>query len=216
MNIEYPSAFARCTRRHIIRIPLAGLSSLLAMMLMNNAASAATQPADFARGAQVWAQTCAHCHGLRDPLEFRDDQWHVIVTHMRIRAGLTGRDTRDILLFLQQSNSKSPGTFLQRTATSSGPTASDTGAAIYQQTCVACHGQNGKGAIPGAPDFTRPDGVLTQPRDVLLKHSTEGFQRPGSAMAMPPRGGNPALTDAQIERVLDYLREHFGHEGARH
>jgi len=31
------------------------------------------------------------------------------------------------------------------------------GAAIFAKNCVACHGQDGKGAIPGTPDFTSPD-----------------------------------------------------------
>ncbi len=60
--------------------------------------------AAFARGAQAWADNCARCHNMRDPKEFRDDQWRPIVAHMRVRAGLTGQEARDILLFLQSSN----------------------------------------------------------------------------------------------------------------
>ena len=59
---------------------------------------------DMARGAKAWSDNCARCHNMRDPKEFRDDQWHVIVSHMRMRAGLTGQDARDILTFLQTSN----------------------------------------------------------------------------------------------------------------
>jgi len=44
------------------------------------------------------------CHNARDPQEFRDDLWKPIVTHMRVRAGLTGQEARDILAFLQASN----------------------------------------------------------------------------------------------------------------
>ncbi|MFO7593401.1 MAG: cytochrome c [Pseudomonadota bacterium] len=58
----------------------------------------------FARGANSWAQNCARCHNMRDAKEFRDDQWKVIVTHMRVRAGLTGQEARDILRFLQANN----------------------------------------------------------------------------------------------------------------
>ena len=59
---------------------------------------------DFIRGAQVWANNCTRCHNLRDPKEFNDKEWQVVVTHMRVRAGLTGQDTRDVLAFMQQSN----------------------------------------------------------------------------------------------------------------
>ncbi|MEZ5275570.1 MAG: cytochrome c [Opitutaceae bacterium] len=59
---------------------------------------------DFIRGAQVWANNCTRCHNIRGPKEFNDQQWKVIVTHMRVRAGLTGQDVRDVLAFMQQSN----------------------------------------------------------------------------------------------------------------
>lgn len=67
---------------------------------------AATQPdpMQFARGAQTWANNCARCHNMRDPKELRDDQWRAAVAHMRVRAGLTGQEARDVLLFLQGSN----------------------------------------------------------------------------------------------------------------
>ena len=61
-------------------------------------------PAAFARGARLWADNCGRCHNVRDPKELRDDQWKPVVTHMRIRAPLTGAEQRDILLFLQASN----------------------------------------------------------------------------------------------------------------
>ncbi len=64
-----------------------------------------TAPAgDFNRGVKAWSENCARCHNMRDPKEFTDGQWQVIVTHMRLRAGLTGQDARDILAFLQASN----------------------------------------------------------------------------------------------------------------
>ena len=59
---------------------------------------------DFSRGAQAWVENCGRCHNVRDPREFRDDLWRPIVYHMRIRGGLTGQETRDILKFLQESN----------------------------------------------------------------------------------------------------------------
>ncbi len=62
------------------------------------------QAGDFGRGAMQWADNCNRCHNIRDPKELRDDQWISTVYHMRIRAGLTGQQTRDILTFLQGSN----------------------------------------------------------------------------------------------------------------
>lgn len=61
-------------------------------------------PMAFARGAKAWADNCTRCHNMRDPRDFRDDQWATVMQHMRLRAGLTGQETRDILKFLQGSN----------------------------------------------------------------------------------------------------------------
>lgn len=85
-----------------------------------------------------------------------------------------------------------------------------TGAQVYKQTCVVCHGANGKGAVPGASNFTDPKGVLTKPDSVLLAHIINGYQSPGSPMAMPPRGGNPKLTDQDLKNALNYIRQTFG------
>lgn len=81
--------------------------ALMALVLGLHAVHASEANAgkgDFARGAKAWSDNCARCHNLRPPTEFRDDLWRPIVTHMRIRAGLTGQQARDILTFLQASN----------------------------------------------------------------------------------------------------------------
>lgn len=87
----------------------------------------------------------------------------------------------------------------------------DAGSAVYHQTCVACHGANGKGQIPGTPDFTRSGGVLSLPDKVLETRIIHGFQSNGSPMAMPPDGGNPTLTPEDVHHVLAYLRATFQH-----
>lgn len=89
------------------------------------------------------------------------------------------------------------------------PAAELTGKAVYEGTCIACHGRDGKGAFPGVPDFNAPNGPLTKSSDTLKKHILEGFQSPMSPMAMPPKGGNPTLTERDIDEVLRYLRDTF-------
>jgi cytochrome c5 len=83
------------------------------------------------------------------------------------------------------------------------------GATVYNQTCVVCHGADGKGAIPGVPDFTAADGALAKSDDVLLQHIIEGFKSPEAIMMMPARGGNPALTDAELAATLAHIRTNF-------
>lgn len=61
-------------------------------------------PAQLARGAKAWADTCSRCHNLRAPDELDDKAWAISVTHMRIRANIPGQLARDIEAFLKSSN----------------------------------------------------------------------------------------------------------------
>ena len=83
---------------------IALLSTGLWLSTRSIAADQKPDPAAIARGAKSWGENCARCHNPRDPKDYRDDQWKIIMTHMRIRAGLTGDEAYDILVFLQSSN----------------------------------------------------------------------------------------------------------------
>jgi len=83
------------------------------------------------------------------------------------------------------------------------------GEAVYNGTCIACHGGDGTGSLPGVPDLSKKAELLTQDDAVLLKRMVEGFQSRGSPMAMPPRGGDPSLTEADLKAVLKYMRKEF-------
>lgn len=88
--------------------------------------------------------------------------------------------------------------------------AADQGKAIYEAHCSSCHGENGKGLLPGMPDLTKKGGVLSESDALLLQRITDGYQGPGSPMAMPPKGGDPSLTEEQVKEVLSYLKRTFG------
>jgi len=96
--------------RYLVTITIAlgflGLAPLARSENPPAAPMAATQPDPmaFVRGAQKWANTCNRCHAMRDPKEFDDAQWQVIVAHMRVRGSLTESDAADIQRFLQESN----------------------------------------------------------------------------------------------------------------
>ncbi len=192
--------------------PVFAISTLLIALSLSSLSFAAPypKPGNFAQGAKSWANNCSRCHNIRDPADLRDDQWITSVFHMRMRAGLTGQQTRDILTFLQESNNTviAEPAVLTKAVSNSGSVLS--GSDLYNQTCIACHGANGKGTVPGSPDFTKPQGPLSQSDEVLMQRIVEGFQSPGSPMAMPPKGGNTNLTTTDIQTVLGYLRENFG------
>jgi len=165
------------------------------------------QAGNFSNGSKVWAENCNRCHNMRGPKELRDDQWISTSFHMRVRAGLTGQETRDIITFMQASNTKSVASGSTQIAAviSKGATAKET----YDKTCVACHGSDGKGAFPGTPNFTLSDGALSKSDNVLIDHITNGFQSENSPMAMPPKGGNPNLDEKSIRDVLSYIKATF-------
>ena len=86
----------------------------------------------------------------------------------------------------------------------------DNGKKIYTGTCIVCHGKDGKGALPGISDFTKKTGSLAKEDKILLAHILNGYQGKGSLMAMPPKGGNPKLSNEDIKDCLLYIRKKFG------
>lgn len=198
---------------------------------LQDATSAAESPAAaVGRGASAWAENCGSCHNLRSPQELGDASWGVAAAHMRVRANLSGDVVRDILAFLQASNggppglapapvpaaSPSPVPLAASAVPASAPAASAASADIaaggrtYATTCVACHGANGKGTIPGVPDFTAANGRLTKSDADLLRNMINGLQSPGSPIPMPAKGGNPSLSDQDMANALAYIRKTYG------
>ena len=84
------------------------------------------------------------------------------------------------------------------------------GQTVFAGTCSSCHGPDAKG-LPGlGKDLTTSEFVRTQSDVDLVNFIKVG--RPASDPAnttgvdMPPKGGNPALTDQDIADVVAYLR----------
>ena len=90
------------------------------------------------------------------------------------------------------------------------PVLATDGAQLYVQSCLACHGSDGVGVMPGVRDLTDPGGPLSKADDALFRSIRDGVQSMEGAVAMPARGGNPALRDSDIYLLLDYLRRNFG------
>jgi cytochrome c5 len=79
------------------------------------------------------------------------------------------------------------------------------GAVIYQNLCGACHGSGAGGAPQPTKEAWAPR--IAQGVDTLYKHAIDGFQ--GQAGIMPPRGGNPSLTDEQVKASVDYMVQKY-------
>ncbi len=80
------------------------------------------------------------------------------------------------------------------------------GRAVYEATCVACHG----GGIAGAPKFGDRKAWaprLAQGYAVLVKHAIEGYT--GKAGMMPPKGGG-SYEDVEVARAVAYMGKQAG------
>jgi disulfide bond formation protein DsbB len=84
------------------------------------------------------------------------------------------------------------------------------GEQLFQGTCVACHGADAKGIEGLGKDLTNSDfvrGLTDQELAAFIKGG-----RPSSDPAnttgvdMPPKGGNPALSDQDLLDIAAFLR----------
>jgi cytochrome c5 len=77
------------------------------------------------------------------------------------------------------------------------------GAEIFNNgPCTGCH----TAGVGGAPKLDAAGigaRAAEQGVEMLIKKATEGFQ--GSVGVMPAKGGNPALTDAQMKAVVEWM-----------
>jgi disulfide bond formation protein DsbB len=97
------------------------------------------------------------------------------------------------------------------TATPQGPVGDATaGKTAYDSTCIACHGADAKGMTGLGKDLTTSEFVKTTSDADMVAFIKIG--RPASDPAntqgvdMPPKGGNPALTDQDILDIVAYVR----------
>lgn len=86
----------------------------------------------------------------------------------------------------------------------------DTGKEQYDILCIACHGPGGEGVEGLGKPFTTSDFLRERNDQEMLEFIKVG--RPigdplnTTGVDMPPKGGNPALTDDQILDIIAYVR----------
>ncbi len=72
------------------------------------------------------------------------------------------------------------------------------GASVYNSVCMACHASGAAGA-PKAGDKAAWAPRIATGTAALIKSATNGKN------AMPAKGGNPDLTDAEIKAAVEHL-----------
>jgi cytochrome c5 len=86
----------------------------------------------------------------------------------------------------------------------SAPKVEQTGEQVFNAVCTACHTP---GAL-GAPKFKSVSDWAPRIKEgyqTLIKHALEGYNG-----KMPPRGGNPDLSDLEVERAVAYMADAAG------
>lgn len=84
-----------------------------------------------------------------------------------------------------------------------GPRVPKTGEETYQMVCAACHAQ-GLANAPKLGDQSAWAKHISEGLDPLVKNAINGIR------AMPPRGGNPDLSDYEVARAVVYMANQAG------
>lgn len=78
-----------------------------------------------------------------------------------------------------------------------------TGKEVYDAVCSACH----QAGVLGAPKFgdaTAWKKLIAEGVDALTKEAIKGVRQ------MPPRGGNPSLSDIEVRRAVVHMANAAG------
>ena len=84
------------------------------------------------------------------------------------------------------------------------------GHAAFKKTCAVCHGPDAEGMPNLGKDLHANEFVKSQSDDQMTQFIIEG--RPAThpdntrGVDMPPKGGNPAVTDEQLQLIVVYMR----------
>lgn len=81
---------------------------------------------------------------------------------------------------------------------------------LFKTTCAVCHGQNGEGMPALGKNLNGNEFIQSNSDEQLVAFMIEG--RPAThpdntrGVDMPPRGGNPTITDEELAKIVTYLR----------
>ncbi len=154
----------------------------------------AEETANFARGASLYSANCGRCHNPRGPGEYSDGIWPLIVTHMRVIAGLPGDQAREIEAFLRASNNPSVRVVARRM-----PSEKLSGAQLVQRYgCRGCHQIEGNGGTIG-PSL---DGLFERREETWVRTQIQRPRTHNPKTVMPEFG----FADDEVTAIIRELQ----------
>lgn len=128
---------------------------------------------------------------------------------------MTDDDITAIATYLKDSGAVGPGT--KPTPVAADDAAMRAGAAIYKDSCAACHRDNGKGDVHLFPSLAGNALVQSDDPTTLIRVVLQGSRAVATAGA-PTGPAMPAfdwrLNDAQVAAVITYIRNNWGNAAA--
>jgi len=84
------------------------------------------------------------------------------------------------------------------------------GQELFNTTCIACHGPTG-GGVEKLGANLRQSRFIARKSDAELIDFIKKGRQPGEpnsvlGLMMPPKGGNPAMSDANLKDVVAFIR----------
>jgi disulfide bond formation protein DsbB len=84
------------------------------------------------------------------------------------------------------------------------------GQSLYQSTCAVCHGREARGIAGLGKDLTDSAFIEDMSDAEVIVFLTNGRRSSDplneTGLEMPPKGGNPALTDQDLADIVAYIR----------
>ncbi len=90
----------------------------------------------------------------------------------------------------------------QQVAAADGDDGAKSGKDVYNSLCTSCHSTG----LPGSPQMGDAEEWaprIAKGKETLYDHAINGFNSGGTPM--PPKGGNPALSDEEVKAAVDYM-----------
>lgn len=80
------------------------------------------------------------------------------------------------------------------------------GSVIFGNLCTGCHTTG----VAMAPKLLSAEWTarIAEGKETLYTHAIEGYTGPDGGI-MPPKGGNPALTDEQVKATVDWMLDNL-------